>query len=109
MRRGARAQEPGPADSTSFNYRNARSSVVTPKLRPSAAKTSSGWGRSLVDERRQLLPARCVAQLAQRLRLDLPDPLACQAEVVPDLLQRALRALPDAEAHPQDLLLPRRQ
>src|SRR5512142_3227884 len=50
-----------------------------------------------------------MAKLAERLRLDLADALARHLEVLPDLLQRVVGLLPDAEAHPEDLLLARRE
>src|ERR1051325_8425982 len=48
-------------------------------------------------------------QLAQRLGLDLPDPLARDIELLPDLFQRVLALAPYAESHPDDLLLLRRE
>src|SRR5581483_2683426 len=53
-------------------------------------------------------PAR-VAQLAQRLRLDLPYALARDGEFLADLLQRVVGFLADAEAHAQHLLFARRE
>src|SRR5271168_2144761 len=50
-----------------------------------------------------------LTQLAQRLRLDLPDTLAGDGELFADFLERVVGLLPDAEAHAQDLLLARRQ
>jgi hypothetical protein len=44
-----------------------------------------------------------LAQLAQRLRLDLANTLARDAEHVADLVKGAVGLLADAEAHPQDL------
>src|SRR5262245_2067535 len=57
----------------------------------------------------ELASARRMAQLAQRLRLDLPDPLPGDREAQPDLLQRQVGRLPDPEPEPQDLLLTRRE
>src|SRR4029079_6237363 len=57
----------------------------------------------------QLLRARRVAQLAERLRLDLADALPRDLEVLADLFERVVRLLADAEAHAEDLLLARRQ
>src|SRR5438093_3193393 len=48
-------------------------------------------------------------QLAQRLRLDLADALAGDGEVLAHFLQRVLRAVAQAEAHLDDLLLARRE
>src|SRR5262252_377969 len=62
-----------------------------------------------LQERLELLRPRRMAELAQRLRLDLPDPLAGDVEGAADLLERVLGAVADAEAHLQDLLLSRGQ
>jgi len=48
-----------------------------------------------------------VPELAQRLGLDLSDALAGDREVLPDLLQRVLATVGEAEAEPQHLLLAR--
>src|SRR5689334_8488037 len=53
-----------------------------------------------------LAPAR-VAELAQRLRLDLSYTLARDGEFLADLFQRMVGFLADAEAHPEHLLLAR--
>src|SRR6516162_4838083 len=68
-------------------------------------------GRALgaLDERAQPLAPRRMAELSQRLGLDLPDALAGHLEVLTHLLERVVRLLPDAEPHPEDLLLARRQ
>src|SRR6476646_1879742 len=50
-----------------------------------------------------------MAQLAERLRLDLADTLARDLEVLADLFERVVALLADAEAHAQDLLLARRE
>src|SRR3569833_4665586 len=50
-----------------------------------------------------------VPQLRQRLLLELTDPLAGQAEVLADLVQRARGAVVEAEAHRHDLLFAGRQ
>src|SRR5262245_15544927 len=47
------------------------------------------------------------AELAQRVRLDLADPLAGEREGGPDLLEGVLPGVVEAEAPPQDVLLPR--
>src|ERR1700689_4859394 len=65
--------------------------------------------RSVLDERLEPLAARRMPQLAQRLRFDLPDPLARHLEVLTDLFERVIRLLADAEPHAQHLLLARRQ
>src|SRR6188474_1736107 len=53
-------------------------------------------------------PAR-VAQLAQRLGLDLPDPLAGDVEVAADLLEGPAAAILEAEAKLEDASLARRE
>src|SRR5436309_8921140 len=72
---------------------------------------AGGAGRltDCLQERLQLLGAGRMPQLAQGLRLDLPDPLPCDVKGAADLLERVLGALPDPETHLQDLLLPGRQ
>src|SRR5256885_175364 len=50
-----------------------------------------------------------MTQLAQRLRLDLPDPLARHLEVLTDLFERVIGALADPEAQLEHLLLARRE
>src|SRR5438874_5972924 len=66
-------------------------------------------GRSGFHEAAQAARAARMTELAQRLRLDLADALARDRKARPDLLERVVRALPDAEAQPQHLLLPRRE
>src|ERR1700687_4633263 len=48
--------------------------------------------------------APSLAQLAQRLRLDLANTFARDGEQFADLFERAVGLLADSEAHPQDLL-----
>src|SRR5213592_1674805 len=60
-----------------------------------------------LEEAPELLRARRVPELTQRLGLDLSDALAGDREVLPDLLQGVLAAVGEAEAEPQDLLLAR--
>src|SRR4029453_19418256 len=77
-----------------------------------ARATCTGYGRSdaaALQERLQLARPRRVAQLPQRLGLDLADALAGDREALADLLQRVLGAVAQAEAHLDDLLLARRQ
>src|SRR5262252_4855107 len=57
------------------------------------------------QERLELLGPRRVSQLPQRLRFDLPDPLAGDVEGPADLLQRVLGPVAHAEPHLQDLFL----
>ena len=53
----------------------------------------------------ELLAAVRVAELGQRLRLDLADALAGDAELAADLFERAGLAVLEAEPQPHDLLL----
>src|SRR5919108_4217660 len=53
----------------------------------------------------QFLRARWVAELAERLGLDLADALARDREILTDLLQRMLAAVGQTEAEAQHLLL----
>src|SRR5690606_14192580 len=63
-------------------------------------------GRSVaVEVGAELLAAVRVAQLGQRLGLDLADALAGDAELAPDLLERPGLTVLEAEAQPDDLLL----
>src|SRR5204863_10168373 len=57
----------------------------------------------------QLAAAAGVAQLAERLGLDLADALARDREILADLFERVLAAVAQAEAHLDDLLLARSQ
>src|SRR5690554_994219 len=61
----------------------------------------------LVEEGAQRLGAAGVAQLAQRLGLDLADPLAGDVELLADLLEGVVGVHVDAEAHAQHLGLAR--
>src|SRR5581483_2450358 len=79
---------------------------------PGALPLSYGPARtrlSRLEEAPQLLGARGMTELAQRLRLDLADALARDREVLTDLLERMLAAVRQSEAQPQDLLLARRE
>src|SRR5512147_3338193 len=62
-----------------------------------------------VEERLELRRPRGVAQLAQRLRLDLADALAGDAVQAADFLERVLGAVGEPEALGEDFLLARRQ
>ena len=62
-----------------------------------------------VEEAAQLLRAARMAQLAQRLGLDLADALAGDVELLADFFQRVVGVHVDAEAHAQHLGLARRQ
>src|SRR4051812_30275336 len=62
-----------------------------------------------VEERTKLLRPRRMAQLAERLRLDLANALARHVERAAHFLERVLGAVADAEAHLEHLLLARRE
>src|SRR5215510_2730788 len=64
---------------------------------------------SVFREGGELVRLRRVAQLAERLGLDLADALAGDAEHLSDFLERVVGHAADAEAHAQDLLLARRE
>src|SRR3989304_2764490 len=53
----------------------------------------------------QMATARRMSQLAQRLGLDLANPLTRDVEVFPDLFQRVILAIAQAKAHLQHLTL----
>ena len=53
---------------------------------------------SLIEEIFELLAAAGMAELTQRLGLDLADALACDIELLADLFKRARTAVLDAEA-----------
>src|SRR5690606_11298855 len=59
------------------------------------------------EEALQLVRPTRVPQLAQRLGLDLADPLAGDVELLADFLQRVVRAHLDAETHAKHLGLAR--
>ena len=50
-----------------------------------------------------------MAQLAQRLRLYLPDPFTGDVKLLADFFERVVRIHIDAEAHAQDLRFTRGQ
>ena len=50
-----------------------------------------------------------MSKLAQGLRLNLPDTLTRHEKVLPHFLEGVIALFADTEAHPQDLLLARRQ
>src|SRR5205814_8278675 len=63
----------------------------------------------LIEQALQQLAPRRMAQLAQRLGLDLAYALARHIELLADLFQRVVSGHLDAEAHPQHLRFARRQ
>ena len=60
---------------------------------------------SVLDEGLERPAAQRVAQLAERLGLDLADALAGDREALADFLERVLALVTDAEAQAQNLLL----
>ena len=60
--------------------------------------TDSGLRSPPLEERAELAAARRVAQLAERLGLDLADALARDREALADFFERVLAAVADAEA-----------
>ncbi len=73
---------------------------------------SSAWAQSVKvslfpDERLQILASRRVAELLERLRLDLPDPFPGHGEALAHFLQGVVAADLDAVAHAQHLFLAR--
>src|SRR5262245_49776989 len=73
------------------------------------ARLPSMIALSGLEEAPELLGARRVAELAQRLGLDLADALAGDGEVLANLLERVLAAVRQPEAKAQHLFLSRRQ
>src|SRR5258708_10332212 len=65
--------------------------------------------RSPLEERLELTRPRRMAQIAQRLGLDLRDAFARDGEILAAFLERVLAAVADAEAHLDHLFLARRQ
>src|SRR2546427_7600702 len=84
--------------------------------KPGPEERQGVWGarsrppsRSILDEGLEVAPAQRMAQLAERLGLDLPDALARHREALADLFERVLPLFADAEPEAEDLLLLRRQ
>src|SRR5215510_11741794 len=79
-----------------------------------AALTVELWARfilrrSSLEERAQFPAPRRMTQLAQRLRLDLPDAFARDREALAHFFERVLAAVADAKAHLDHFFLARRQ
>src|SRR5690606_30433733 len=79
------------------------------QLRHPAVNEVAQTFTSSVDEALEALGPARVAQLPERLRLDLPDALSRHFEVLPHLLERVVALLSDAETHAQDLFLSGRE
>src|SRR5262249_46332080 len=71
----------------------------------SASRCRERSGTSGLVAGAQRPDGRRLAQLRERLRLDLPYALARHGQGAADLCQGVVRALPDPEAHPQDAQL----
>src|SRR6185436_9472200 len=72
-----------------------------------AAAVAAALLERCVEEGAQCLGAGGVAELAERFRLDLADPLAGDVERAAHFLQRVLGTVAHAEAHLEHLLLAR--
>src|SRR5690606_37625954 len=109
-RRGGDANEkrPHPAsgpDSGAGQGGSAEDSTAVRRGAPNAAMRPNPAPplRLAFEEALELVSPTRVTQLAQRLGLDLADPLAGDVELLADFLQRVVGAHLDAEAHPQHL------
>src|SRR6516162_6483846 len=109
------ASEPAACRRSSVSSRSRSSawtiSVPTVSMAPIwyAMIASRSTARRLLDEGHELARVARVAQLRERLCLDLPNALARDAELLADLGQRAVIGVADAEAQAQDMLLTRRE
>src|SRR5208282_3137611 len=65
--------------------------------------------RGAFEERAEFARARRMPQLAQSLRLDLPNTLAGDGERLPHFLERVFAAVVEAEAHLDHFFLARRE
>src|SRR4051794_19474111 len=75
--------------------------------RPRSAKVASSERRQgLLEVVAELLGARGMPQLRQRLGLDLPDPLTSDTELLADLFEGARMAVGQPEPQLDDLFLP---
>ena len=121
IRAGARPRGGGqgrPSSSSSLRRKGAYRATF-----PRACRVGSGYrpsrrplrkGRApgrvrLVEEAAQLIRSARVAELSQRLRLDLADAFARHVELLADFLERVIGIHLDAEAHAQHFRLARRQ
>src|SRR6266852_1951738 len=58
-----------------------------------------------LDERGEVTAAQGMAELAERLDLDLTDPFPRHGKPLADFLERVLAAVPRAEPQPEDFFL----
>src|SRR6266545_3795347 len=98
---GVKAAVPG-----SFPRNRSRGRFCHASRAPSVVTSNKSRVYQIVPE--LLRPGR-MAELAERLRLDLPDPLPGDAELPPDLLERPRLPVPQAEPELDDPPLPGRQ
>ena len=63
----------------------------------------------LIQEAPQLAASARMFQLPQGFRFDLPNPFACDRELLTDFFERMVRIHPDAETHPKDTFFARGQ
>src|SRR5499427_691501 len=99
-------QSAGVAASGSCNSRNAK---TTNPAEAGFAGCECASRLLEIEERAELFRAARMAQLAQRLGLDLADALARDVELLADLFQRVVGVHVDAEAHAQNLRFARRE
>src|ERR1700760_4876766 len=103
-----------PSTGTFSTRRRAVVQLIPPRLAPDSRMPGPAGGRARhrqpgggaerrsAGEVEQRLGAARVAQLGQRLLLELPDPLAGQAEGPADLVQRVRVAVVETEPHRHD-------
>src|SRR5262245_4754401 len=76
---------------------------------PAGSSWSSLDSRSRFQEAPELLGARRMSELAERLGLDLADTFPCHGKILSDFFKGVLTTVGQAEAQPQHLLLARRE
>jgi len=75
-------------------------------LSPSLGSRGRGISWTLIlDERGEVTAAQGMAELAERLDLDLTDPFPRHGKPPADFLERVLAAVPQAEPQPEDFFL----